>query len=114
DPLGGAKLRVPCPALSARLDLSLQTRPARMAALARERVLDVAQCRRLERVRVGATQPRPRVRVAGANGLQPSTRFSSQIVQGGHDKPSFRGLARCRGGYAWRPLTSGRKKVRAE
>ena len=86
------------------VDTVRQRLPALVAMLAGERVLDVTQHGIGGRGRICPGEPLPRVGIVGAQRLQPALRGLVQIVEGRHETPSFR--------CAWRPLTSGRKKVR--
>jgi hypothetical protein len=60
--------------------------PAVVAALARERVLHVAQRGLLRRARVRAIESRARVRIARAEGVEPAFGGLAQVVEGGHGR----------------------------
>ena len=81
----------------------LQRDPAFVAALASERMLDVSKSRLGGGARVREAQALLRSGILPTNLAQPMLRFFPEIVEGAQVKPSFR--------CAWRPLTSGRKKV---
>ena len=64
----------------------LEPGPAREAEFAGQRMLDMAQAGIGRRARVGAQQPRPRLRIAGAQGLQPLLRFAFELIECGRGR----------------------------
>ena len=79
-----ARSRVACGIMRGRG--RLEPRPAREAELPGQRVLDVAQPGVGRRARVRAQQPRPRLRIAGAQGFQPLLRFALELIEGGRGR----------------------------
>jgi len=87
-----------------RATVAYHGRPALVTVLAREGVLNVAQSRFGSEIRIRAGEARAGVGIVLPERFQPALRGLPQIVEGAHE--TFLPFG------AWRPLRSGRKKVR--